>query len=101
MSHRSSVPLKWRLSRKNYPKLRLGTGTIVSFTIIRDAPAGFGSCAPYVVAVIAVGDENVTAQVVGPLEKTDIGVEVRPVFRKIYEAGQAGVIEYATKFEVL
>jgi uncharacterized OB-fold protein len=101
MSHRSSVPMKWRQSRKTYPKIHTGTGTIVSFTIIRNAPAGFGSCVPYAVAVINVGGENTTAQVVGPLEKITIGAEVRPVFRKMYEAGRSGVIEYATKFEVL
>ncbi len=101
MPHRSSVPLKWRQSRRNYQKIHAGTGTILSFTIIRTAPAGFGSCAPYAVAVIAVGNENVTAQVVGPLEKVRIGAEVMPVFRKMFENGASGVIEYATKFEVL
>lgn len=102
MPHRSSVPMKWRLSRKVYPLFGSGSGVVVSFTVIRNAPAGFDTYAPYVVGIIELDNgSKITGQVVGPVENIKIGSRVRPVFRKLCENGLGGLIEYTTKYEVI
>jgi uncharacterized OB-fold protein len=101
MPHRSSVPIKWRLSKKGYPKIYLNNGVVVSFTIIRNAPAGFASYAPYVVGIVDFGGVKTTGQVVGPIENIKIGSKIKPVFRRCYEDGASGVIDYVVKYEAV
>ena len=77
-----------------------GKGEIVSFTIIRSAPEGFEKYVPYTVAVIKLDEgTNISGQVVGnDLEAIKIGARVRPVFRRMYEDGDRGLIQYGVKF---
>ena len=78
-----------------------GNGTIESFTIIRVAPKGFESQAPYAVGIIKlVEGASITGQIVGPLGRVEIGKHVRSVFRKVSEDGKEGVITYGIKFEL-
>lgn len=77
-------------------------GKIVSFTTINSAPRGFEQQTPYVVGVIKLADGvTITTQVVGPQEAVVVGKRVSGVFRKIHEDGEAGLITYGLKFNVL
>ena len=129
MPHRSSVPISWRMSKSGYSLLGSkcscgkyffperpvcscgkstegflfsGSGVVVCFTVIRNAPAGFGACAPYIVGIIKLAEgPTTTSQVIGSPEKLRVGSRVRRVFRKIYEGGPAGLLQYTAKFEVV
>ncbi len=75
-------------------------GKLLTYTVIRVAPAPFSDQAPYVVAVVEMDDgPRLTTMVADwrdgdPLE---IGRRCRLEFRKIYEEGDAGVINYGYK----
>jgi uncharacterized protein len=130
MPHRSSVPLGWRLKRGRYtligtkcnntgeiyfpPRLYCkdscdpenivlsGKGEIVSFTQIHAAPGGFEEYVPYVVGLVKFFDgPMVSAQIINPISEVSIGKVVVPVFRKITEDGNSGIIHYGIKFEVI
>ena len=129
MPHRSSAPLGWRMSKSHYsllgsrcscgrfffPKrgicscgkrtedfLFSGSGVVVSFTVIRNAPAGFGLYAPYIVGIIKLDEgPKTTGQVVGSVKDIKIGSRVRPVFRGLGVGGVGSIIKYTTKFEVV
>ncbi len=76
-----------------------GSGTIESYTIIHAAPQGF--VAPYGAGIIKTKEGPfIPAQIVGPFEKIKIGAPVRLCIRRIYEAGEAGMLVFGFKFEV-
>lgn len=132
MTHRSSVPLYWRLQKAKYglvgtqcitckglyfpprgicPKCRSRGftkqhtfkpyGTIESFTVIRAAPEGFENMVPYVVAIIALEEgPKVSGLVIDPPESVDVGQRVQATFRKIYEDGKDGIINYGMKWQL-
>ena len=75
------------------------TGTLSSFTVIRQPPADFGYQAPYPVAIIRLDNgESVTAQMVdyasGDLV---IGRRVITVVRRIIQSQTDDVIPYGIK----
>jgi uncharacterized OB-fold protein len=76
-----------------------GKGTVYSYTTILDAPEGFESQAPYVVALIKL-DEGplVTAQLTDLEGPPEIGMKVEMVTRKLRTDGDAGIIIYGYKF---
>ena len=130
MPHKSAVPLEWRLKKSRYnmigskcPKTQelyfpprkiskigeetedykfSGRGEIVSYTSITSPPAGFEEYSPYVVAIIKL-EEGVmlSAQIINPIEEIAIGKKVLPVFRKLNEDGESGLIRYGIKFEIV
>jgi len=76
-----------------------GMGEIVTYTLIHTAAEGFENQAPYTLAIIKLDEgPRLTSQVVGDPEKMHIGMRVRPVFRKLGEDGDRGMIYYGTKF---
>ncbi|MEM5797780.1 MAG: Zn-ribbon domain-containing OB-fold protein [Candidatus Aenigmatarchaeota archaeon] len=79
-----------------------GRGKIYSWTVIRAAPDGFEHQAPYAVAIIELEEGiKIAGQIVNPPEEVEIGKPVRVVFRKICEDGQAGLIHYGIKWEIV
>jgi len=79
-----------------------GNGEIVSHTIIRSAPEGFEKYVPYAIAIIRLDEgTNISGQIVGDVENIKIGARVRPVFRRMYEDGDKGLIQYGVKFEIV
>ncbi len=76
-----------------------GKGTVVSYTIIHDAPEEFKRQKPYVVALIKL-DEGpiVTSQLICDPNEVKIGMRVKKAFRKYGEDGESGIIYYGTKF---
>lgn len=78
-----------------------GKGKVYSYTVMRDAPAGYEQNAPYTVAVVAL-DEGpmVTAQLTDLGEQpVEIGMPVEMVTRKIRQDGdERGMLVYGYKF---
>ena len=78
-----------------------GNGKILSYTIIRVPPEGFQSYTPYAVAIIELDEgTRLSGQVIGDVSKLGVGRRVRPVFRKMQEDGNSGLIQYGIKFEL-
>ncbi len=78
-----------------------GRGEIISYTIIHAPPDGFEKYSPYAIGLIKLAEgSTVSGQLVGDSSKIDIGKKVRPVFRKMNEDGEGGVIHYGIKFEI-
>lgn len=75
-------------------------GVVMSYTVVHQGQKGFDAQVPYVLAIVEFeGGITVFGQVVDcdPGE-VGIGMEVKPVFRRIREEGEAGVIHYGYKF---
>jgi len=76
-----------------------GTGEIVSYTLIHTPAEGFEGQAPYALAIIKLDEgPRLTSQVIGDIDKIQIGTRVKSVFRKLGEDGERGMIYYGTKF---
>jgi uncharacterized OB-fold protein len=75
------------------------TGTILTHTTIRVAPAPFVDQAPYAIAVVEMDDgPRITTQVVDYQEgQLAIGQRVKLEFRRITSDGAAGPINYGYK----
>ncbi|HTX43277.1 MAG TPA: Zn-ribbon domain-containing OB-fold protein [Methanocella sp.] len=76
-----------------------GTGEVVTYTIIHTPGDHYLGNKPYVLAIVRL-DEGpmMTTQVICDPAEAKIGMRVRPVFRKIGEDGDKGMIHYGTKF---
>ena len=76
-------------------------GKLVSFTVIRNAPAGFEDQAPYIVGIIELAPKiRVTAQIINiDPKKLKIGQKLISVFRRISVADKESVIHYGLKFQ--
>lgn len=85
---------------KEFDKTKLSeTGTILSHTMIRVAPADFATQVPYAIAIVESDNGvRVTTQVVDcKPEDLEIGKKVKFIFRKLYEEGHTGIICYGYK----
>ena len=78
-----------------------GNGTVVTYTIIHEAPEDFEGQAPYPMAIIQLDEgPKLTAQIVDcKLEDVKIGMRLKSTFRKIQEDGYIGAIYYGYKFK--
>lgn len=76
-----------------------GQGTVYSYTVIQEAPAGFENQAPYILALVKL-DEGamVTAQLTDVDAEVTIGDRVEMVTRKLSTEGKQGTIVYGYKF---
>lgn len=75
-------------------------GRVFSFSIVYEAPAENNVLKPYAVAMVETKDGvKITGQIVdADLDKIEIGMPVRVVFRKISEESPMGIIHYGFKF---
>lgn len=94
-----------RCHRKSVGKMKPvsfeGTGEVVSFSVIHNAPKAFEMQVPYIMAIIEF-EEGVraTGQIIDcEPEDVKIGLKVSSTFRKIGEDGKSGVIYYGYKFK--
>ncbi|MBI2172736.1 MAG: Zn-ribbon domain-containing OB-fold protein [Candidatus Aenigmarchaeota archaeon] len=131
MPHKTSVSIPWRLKGGRYTftgseckkcekayfpgrtycpdchenmtdKKFSGNGTILTFTENHMAPAGFEKYVPYFMAIIQLDKGPMIAgHVVGDTTNIAIGKKVKPVFRKLFEDGDEGLIHYGMKFELV
>mgnify|MGYP006268715811 FL=1 len=76
-----------------------GLGTVYSYTIVQNPPAGYEKHAPYILALVKL-DEGaiVTAQLTDADNGIEIGDRVEVVTRKLTAEGEHGVIVYGYKF---
>jgi hypothetical protein len=76
------------------------TGKVVTYTVIRVAPAQWGDLSPYALAVVEMTDgTRVMGQMADvDVEKVKIGMEVRTEFRRVQTEGHHGVLSYGYKF---
>ena len=77
-----------------------GKGTVVSYTVIHDAPAAFELMKPYVLAIVELDEgARLTSQIIDvEPDQVKIGMRVESAFRKLGAEGEAGVIHYGYKF---
>jgi uncharacterized OB-fold protein len=86
---------------RNFVPIRLAeSGRLLTYTIIRVAPAGFEDQSPYALGIAELDDgAKLTAQVVDcDFAALKVGMRVRLEFRRISEDGPAGIIHYGYKF---
>lgn len=74
-------------------------GIVYSWTTLREAPAGFETQAPYMLALVKLEDGSlITAQLTDYPGEAQIGDEVEMVTRKLTTDGERGMIVYGYKF---
>lgn len=75
------------------------TGTVWSWTLVVDAPAGYSDQAPYALALVQMDDGSMlTGQITDLAERPSIGMRVEMVTRKLRTDGDEGMIVYGYKF---
>lgn len=77
-----------------------GRGTVVSHSLVHDAPVDHEREAPYHVAIVELEEgPRITAQLVDVDEdEVEVGLDVESSFRRIGQQGEAGVVHYGYKF---
>ncbi len=77
-----------------------GTGEVYSYTTLYNAPEGYESQAPYVVAIVRLDEgPRITAQLTDlGADVPEIGMRVEMVTRKLRAEGEEGIIIYGYKF---
>jgi uncharacterized OB-fold protein len=72
----------------------------MSYSVVHQGQKGFDPQVPYVMAMVGFeGGVTVLGQIVDcDVEDVEIGMEVKPVFRRVREEGESGVIHYGYKF---
>jgi len=78
-----------------------GKGSVYSYTVMNNAPAGFERALPYTIALVKLNEgPTVTAQLTDlGEEKVEIGMPVEMVTRRIKEDGnERGMLVYGYKF---
>src|SRR5437867_11233587 len=71
-----------------------GNGTVVSFSVIHDAPATYEMMKPDVLAIVEMAEgRRLTSQIIDvDPEAVKIGMQVEAVFRKLESEGEACAI---------
>ena len=74
-------------------------GKLITYTVIRVAPAGFEDQGAYALGIVELpGGARMTAQIADcPIDKVRIGMKVRVEFRKILDEGHEGIHCYGYK----
>lgn len=79
-----------------------GKGTVLSYTVVSDAPEGFEDQAPYTLALIRLEEgATVLAQLTDLDKPAEIGMPVEMVTRRLRTDGRRGMIVYGYKFRPL
>jgi hypothetical protein len=98
---RSVCPKCGRRSVGRMARFKLaGRGTVVSYTVIHDAPQAFELLKPYTLAIVELDEgARLTTQIIdAEPEQVKIGMRVEAAFRKLGSEGEAGIIHYGYKF---
>jgi uncharacterized OB-fold protein len=77
-----------------------GQGRLYSFTVVRQAPAGYEEQTPYLLAMVELAEgPMITAQLTDcDLSEAQIGMPVEMVTRRLRDLGDEGLLIYAYKF---
>lgn len=74
-------------------------GTVISYSVVYEAPESFKLMKPYVIALIRLDDGvKILSQLACDPKEVEVGMRVRAAFRKFGEEGERGIIYYGTKF---
>lgn len=77
-------------------------GKLITWSIVHGAPKGYEEYAPYIIGIVELEDkERVTTQIVN-VKKSQLkyGLKLKAVFRKIYQDGNEGIIDYGLNFTI-
>ena len=76
------------------------TGRVLTWTVVRNPPAGYEKYSPFVVGLVELDDGvRVLSQIVDvELDEVETGMRVEAAFRRVKEDGPSGIIEYGYKF---
>jgi uncharacterized OB-fold protein len=86
---------------REFETIRLsGKGELISYTVIRVAPTGFGDITPYAIGMVKLEEGiNVMGQIADcDPDNLKIGDRLTSQFRRINEEGKTGMILYGYKF---
>jgi len=75
-------------------------GKLITWSKVYACPKGYESFVPYIIGIIELEEgERITSQIVD-IDESELtyGLELVPIFRKIYQNGTAGIIHYGLKF---
>ena len=77
-----------------------GKCTVVSYTVVHDAPAQYEMMKPYVLAIVEMEEGcRLTSQVIdADPAHVKIGMQVGAAFRKLGQEAESGIIHYGYKF---
>src|SRR4051812_33320094 len=96
--HDQAPPSIWRRSRAMYEYP--GPARLVSWSEVQAPLAGHETHAPYIVAIVRLDDGSArTAQLADcTTSELTAGLELTPVFRRIYDTGPTAPVVYGYKF---
>jgi uncharacterized protein len=82
------------------PHTLSGRGTISTFTVVRQPPAGYAEQSPYLLAIVQLAEGPViTAQLTDcDADQVAIDMPVEMVTRKLADLGEDGLLVYGYKF---
>lgn len=88
------------LGQTDTSRVSLGQrGTLYSYSVITEAPAGYDEQAPYIIGLVQLdAGPMVTAQITDVDGALNIGDSVEMVTRKLTTEGTRGMIVYGYKF---
>ncbi len=87
------------LFNREHDRGGVARGTVFSYTMVQEPPAGFEAQAPYCLALVELEDGDlITAQLTDVDGAVAIGDCVEMVTRKLTTDGQRGMIVYGYKF---
>lgn len=93
-----AAPRVWRYNHKRREYLGK-IGKLMGFSVVRVGPIGWKNRTPYVVGVVAVNGEQLTAQIVEvEIEDLKIGMRVEGVVRRLFDVDPEAVVVYGIKF---
>ncbi len=98
---RDICPICHRKSLGKMDRLKLnGTGKVVTYTTVHEAPENLELEKPYLLAMIEMDEgPRLTAQLIDCTEdEVKVGMRVVSTFRKLHEEGKEGIIHYGYKF---
>lgn len=82
------------------PHTLSGAGTVYSFAVVRQPPAGYEEQSPYILALVRLAEgPMITAQITDcDAEQVTIDMPVEMVTRRLRDLGPDGLIVYGYKF---
>ena len=97
--HKGSSAKSWRNYKTRY-NLEENEGKLITWSIVHGALKGYEDFAPYIIGIVEFKNKKrMTTQIVDiDSNKLKNGLKVKAVFRKIYQDGDKGIIDYGLKF---
>jgi hypothetical protein len=73
---------------------------LITWSVVYAAQDGFEDNLPYIIAIVELEEgERITTQLVDiDIKDLKYGLDLLPTFRKVYAAGDDGIIHYGIKF---